>query len=168
MPIDGSTLKISDTWLLSWSRPDGTLINQRAAKSENGELAMNLALDPIEDGGWTVSGNFRGKDIAYEIDAAAPISELGQFLVVRDLLGDTDRDSASLPMWMPSADPIQFMNAEVTIDPNGREEGFGQLTVGPIALLAQFEPNGSLRYGTTSAGATKITHERIWARGELF
>ena len=168
MPVDGSTLKISDTWLFAWSRPDGTIINQRAAKSENGELAMNLALDPLEDGGWSVSGNFRGKDIEYELDAAAPMSELGQFLTVRDLLDDTGRDSASLPLWLPSADPSQFMNAEVAIDAGGREQGFGQLTIGPIAILAQFEKNGSLRYGTMAAGAAKITQERIWVRGELF
>ncbi len=168
MPIDGATLRTSDTWLFAWSRPDGTLINQRAAKSVNGELAMSLALDPLEDGGWSVSGNYRGKNIEYELDAAAPMSALGQLLAVRDLLGDTERQTASLPMWIPSADPSQFMEAEVTIDAGGREQGFGQFTVGPIAILAQFETNGSLRYGTMTAGAAKITHERVWARGELF
>ena len=168
MPVDGSTVKISDTWAFAWSRPDGTLINQRAARSEDGELAMNLALDPLGDGGWSVSGYLRGKDVAYELDAAAPVSELGQFLLVRELLGDTDRTAASLPMWLPWADPGRFMNADLAIDPDGREQGFGQLTVGPIAILAQFEKNGSLRYGTMTTGAAKITHERVWARGELF
>ena len=168
MPVDGSTLKTSDTWLFAWSRPDGTLINQRSAKSENGELAMNLALDPLEQGGWSVSGNVRGKDVAYEIDAAAPMSELGQFLTVRNLLSDTERDAASLPMWVPAADPSQFVETRVAIDPSGRDQGFGQLTVGPIEILAQFEKNGSLRYGTMAAGAAKITQERIWVSGKLF
>lgn len=168
MPIDGSTLRTSDTWLFAWSRPDGTLINQRAAKSENGELAMSLALDPLEDGSWSVSGNYKGKNIEYEIDAAVPMSALGQLLAVKDLLGDTERETASLPMWIPSADPSQFIEAEVTIDPSGREQGFGQFTVGPIAILAQFEKTGSLLYGTRQAGAAKITQERIWAQGELF
>ena len=168
MPVDGSTLRTSDTWLFAWSRPDGTLINQRAARSENGEVAMNLALDPREDGGWSVSGKLRGKDVDYAIDEDAPVSELGQLLAVRALLGDAGTDTASLPMWVPTADPSQLLNAEVTIDPRGRNEGFGQLNVGPIAILAQFESNGSLRYGTMEAGPAKITLERIWTRGELF
>ena len=168
MPIDGSTLRISDTWLFAWSRPDGTIINQRAAKSENGELAMSLALDPLDAGGWSVSGHLEGKDVAYEIDAAAPLSELGQFLTVRDLLDDTDRNIAESPMWFPSADPTRFMNAEVAIDPNGRDQGFGQFSVGPIEILAQFDTNGSLRYGTMAAGAARITQERVWVSGELF
>ena len=115
-----------------------------------------------------MSGSFRGKDVEYVIDAAAPMSELGQFLTVKDLLNDTDRNATSLPIWIPSADPSQFMTADVAIDPNGREQGFGQLTVGPLALLAEFDQDGSLRYGTMAAGAAKITHERIWVRGELF
>ncbi len=168
IPVDGSTLKISDTWAFAWSRPDGTLINQRAARSEDGELAMNLSLDPLPHGGWSVSGFLRGKDIVYELDAAAPVSELGQLLTVKDLLSDTDRTTATLPMWLPWADPSRFMNADLAIDADGREQGFGQVTVGPIAILAQFEKNGSLRYGTMTAGAAKITHERVWARGELF
>ncbi|NNC65584.1 MAG: hypothetical protein HKN84_12420 [Gammaproteobacteria bacterium] len=96
------------------------------------------------------------------------MSELGQLLTVRNLLSDTERDAASLPMWVPAADPSQFMEAKVAIDPSGRDQGFGQLTVGPIEILAQFEKNGSLRYGTMAAGPAEITQERIWFRGELF
>jgi len=168
MPIDGSTLTVSDTWRSGWSRPDGTIINQRAAKSENGQLAMDLALDPLKDGGWAVSGSFGGKDVEYEIEATTPMSELGQFLTAKDLLADTERNSATLTVWLPSADPSQFLTAAVAINPSGRAQGFGQLTVGPIEILAQFDENGSLRYGTMTAGPAEITHERIWVRGELF
>ena len=168
MPIDGSTLNVSDTWRFGWSRPDGTIINQRAAKSEDGRLAMDLSLDRLKDGSWSVSGSFRGKDIGVEIEGAAPMSELGQILTARELLADAGRKSAPLTIWLPSADPSQFLTAEVAIDPSGREQGFGQLTVGPIAILAQFDENGSLRHGTMAAGAAEITLERIWLRGELF
>lgn len=162
MPVDGKTLTTSDAWYFGWSRPDGTLINQQVAKSENGELAMSLALDPLEGGAWWVSGTLQGKEIDQEIDgAAAPVSELGQMLAVQDLMADSQRQSATVSVWVPAADPTQFLEAEVALDPEGR----GRLTMGSLSIAAEFDPSGSLLTGALQAGAAEMVLERIWVRG---
>jgi len=165
MPVDGSTLSTSDTWYSGWSRPDGTLINQRVAKSENGEVTMNLALDPLEDGVWLVSGTLQGKEIDQEINGTAePVSELGQMLTVQALMADPSRKLANLSVWVPAADPTQFLQAEVALDPKGRD-GRGRLTMGPLSIAAQFDPSGSLVTGALQAGAAEMVLDRIWIRG---
>ncbi|MDJ0926712.1 MAG: hypothetical protein QNJ73_03590 [Gammaproteobacteria bacterium] len=168
IPVDGATLATSDTWFFGWSSPDGRLINQRVAKSENGELTMNLALDPLDAGLWGVSGTFQGKEIAHEIvHDSAPMSELGQMLAVQDLLADGDRVSTSVPVWMPAADPTGFIEAEVALEPEGREDGLGRLTMGPLSIDARFDPSGSLMAGTLQAGAAQLVLERVWVNGTL-
>lgn len=166
MPVDSSTLSISDTWHSGWSRPDGSLINQRVVKSENGEIMMNLGLDPRDDGTWWVSGTLQGKEIAAEIDGAeVPMSELGQMLTVQDLMADPSRKSTNISVWVPAADPTRFLLAEVTLDPEQAERGRGRLTMGPLSISAQFDPSGSLVTGAVQAGASQVVLERIWVKG---
>lgn len=168
IPVDGATLQTSDTWYVSFSRPDGTLINQQLAKTENGELAMNLSLAPNEEGDWSVSGTFQGKEITGEIDGAEqPMSELGQMLAVRDLMADPERQSATLSVWAPEADPTRFLEADVELDPVRRTDGHGHLKLGALDIAAQFDDSGSLRSGAMQAGATEITLERVWVGGHL-
>ena len=167
MPVDGSTLSVSDTWYASWSTPDGELINQRAVKSENGELMMNLSLDPLDDGNWSVSGTLQGKAIEHELDGSeAPMSELGQMLAVQRLMADQSRKSASISVWVPAADPTQFLQAEVALDPKSAD-GRGRLTIGPLSIAAQFDQSGSLMTGALQAGAAEIILDRIWVSGRL-
>lgn len=166
MPVDSATLTVSDTWHLGYSRPDGRLINQHVAASENGELTMQLALEPTEPGRWRVSGTFQGKEISHELAAAAhPMSELGQMLAVRNLLADHGRDRVELDVWVPSADPTQFMETEVAFESSGREHGLGELTMGPLAIAAEFDRAGSLLHGRIDAGPSQMFLERVWARG---
>ncbi len=166
VPVDGVTLSVSDTWYSGYSRPDGTLINQQVAKSENGELTMNVALAPREDGNWSVSGMLQGKEISQQLNGAvAPVSELGQMMAVQALMADAQRDVTTLDVWVPAADPTQFLQAEVALDPAAREEGRGRLTMGPLTMLAQFDSSGSLLTAGMQAGSTRMELERIWVRG---
>ena len=167
MPVDGSTLAVADTWHSSWSTPEGELINQRAEKSENGELTMNLSLDPLDDGNWSVSGTLQGKAIDYQVDGAmAPMSELGQMLTVQRLMADPSRKSANISVWVPAADPTRFLQAEVALDPKSAD-GRGRLVMGPLNISAQFDQSGSLMTGTVQAGAAEVVMDRIWVSGRL-
>lgn len=166
IPVDGSTLSTSDTWHSSFSRADGTLINQVTAKSENGALTMRLSLDPLDNGDWLVSGIFQGKEINEEISGAAqPMSEIGQMRAVQSLLADAERSSVTLDVWVPDADPTQFLQAGVSLDADRRDDGYGNLTLGPLAIVAQFDVTGSLMSGRMRAGAAEMLLERVLANG---
>lgn len=166
IPVDGSTLSTTDTWRSGFSRPDGTLINQSVATSENGELTMQLSLAPMEDGSWYVSGTYHGKTIERELEAGArPVSEIGQMMAVQQLFNDVERDDVAMDVWIPQADPTQFLSAGVAMAADGRAEGLGQLTLGPMSIDAEFDPSGSLRSGHMQAGVMSVELDRVWVEG---
>lgn len=168
IPVDNSTLHVSDTWRSSFSRPDGSLINQVVAKSENGALTMNLELGSTGEGSWLVRGTVQGKEISYEIDGTAqPMSELGQMLVVNDLLASDERDEASMDVWLPDADPSRFLPAGVVLDAERGGNGHALLTIGPMSIAAQFDRSGSLLNGSMQAGAAELRMERVWVAGAV-
>lgn len=166
LPLDSSTVSTSDGWTMEYSRPDGTIINQLTAESENGELTTNLELSRNEVGTWVVSGTFQGKEIEGEIDSdAEPLSELGQMNAVARLIEDDDRDADTFAAWVPQADPLSFIDGTVRMSGDG--EGGGAIEIGPIEVNANFDRIGSLRQGSMAAGAVTIAIDRIWQRGEL-
>ncbi len=128
---------------------------------------MNLSLDPLDNGNWSVSGTLQGKAIDYQIDGAmVPMSELGQMLTVQHLMADQSRKSANISVWVPTADPTQFLQAEVALDPKSAD-GRGRLVMGPLSISAQFDQSGSLMTGTVQAGAAEVVLDRIWVSGRL-
>jgi hypothetical protein len=166
VPVDSSNLTVSDTWYVAYSRPDGTLINQHVAQSQNGELAMQLSLSPTDAGDWIVAGTLQGKEIDHQFGAdLRPMSDLGQMLAVQDLLADGADGRRILPVWVPSADPTQFLDAEVALVPDGRNQGRATLAMGPLTIAAEFDPFGSLRHGRVQAGASEFILERVWVQG---
>lgn len=168
IPVNGSTLSTSDTWHSSFSRADGSLINQISAKSENGALTMQLSLDPLEDGSWLVSGTFQGKEISEEIaEPARPISEVGQMYAVRDLVADDSRSNVTLDVWVPDADPTRFLEASVAMVSGKGKELDGTLMLGPLAIAATFDKSGSLLNGRMQAGQVEMVLERVWVDGAL-
>jgi hypothetical protein len=162
IPVDGQTLNITDTWRSTFSRPDGTLINQNVASSENGELTMQLSLAPTAEGAWRVSGTYHGKEIARELDGSAqPVSEIGQMMAVQELFASKDRSNVDMPIWIPAADPTRFLTAGVALD----DDGGGNLTLGPMTIAAQFDRTGSMRSGRIQAGVASIEVDRVWVDG---
>jgi hypothetical protein len=166
IPVDGATLTTSDTWHSAFSRTDGSLINQVTATSENGELTTQLALEPMGDGTWAVSGVFQGKEVYEEIPGnAQPMSEIGQMHAVQHLLADDEAGDVTMTVWVPTADPTRFLEAGVSMPAEGRDEGYGTLTLGPLAIAAQFDQSGSLLTGRMDAGPADMVMERVWADG---
>lgn len=168
LPIDAVTLTISDSRQIAYSRPDGSLISEHVAVSENGELTMQLSLTAAEPEQWTVAGRMQGKEIEHRFGAGVePLSELGQMRAVRALLADPDRDRLTLPTWIPAADPTQFVDAEVILSPDGRDQGHASLAMGPLSVTARFDDAGSMVDGRIQSGPAEVVIERVWARGSL-
>lgn len=167
LPVDGSTLNVSDAWTVAYTRPDGSLINQVNAATENGELVTNLNLARGEDGAWLVSGTFQGKEVAGEMDAdAEPLADIAQMHAVAELFEDDERDSISFLAWVPDADPLNFMTAAATLDADSKD-GSGAITLGPINLDTLFDQNGSVRQASMNLGGVTMTIDRVRQQGEL-
>jgi hypothetical protein len=167
IPVDAATLSTSDSRSTSFSTADGSLINQSSAVSENGQLTMMLSLSPHEEGGWQLSGTYQGKTLEQEIVSdARPITELGQMLAVRDLLAD-DQQSVTMDVWVPQADPTQFIPAAVSRDGADDGPGAATLTMGPMSVAAHFDPNGSMAHGRLLDSPMDMQLERVWADGAL-
>ena len=84
---------------------------------------------------------------------------------VQHLLTDNGMSDVTMSVWIPAADPTRFMEAGVSMDAAGREEARGTLTLGPMAIAAQFDDSGSLLTGHMNAGAVDMAMERVWADG---
>jgi hypothetical protein len=168
IPVDASTLSTSDSRSTAFAYPDGALINQSSATSENGELTMMLSLAPAENGGWQISGTYQGKELSSEIPTdVQPMTELGQMKAVRQLLDAGGMTDISMDVWVPQADPTQFLRAGVTLSGDEQAPGSATLTMGPMSVAARFDPNGSMMTGHMQVGAVDMHLERVWADGTL-
>lgn len=166
-PVSESELRVSDTSSVSWSTPDGLLINKQYASVENNEFAANLALYPDEDG-WHVAGTFTGKEVNLNLGAEPePVSELGYMLEVQAMFGDTGAPSATLIDWVPSLDPTSFVNVQLGLSEGKRAPRSGILTLGPLVIDSQFDANGALARGEMNVGGTQLIIERVYERGEV-
>lgn len=165
LPVDGSTVRSGDTVSLSFSTPDGHLINKSSATVENGELVTHVDLLPDAEGGWVVSGTFQGKELNAQLDRdVAPMSALGQQFLIEDLLASDD-DEVTLPIWEPTADPTSFIMASIErIDGSGRNNA--RLKMGPIDMEVAVDATGSIRSGSMQVGAATLYMERIYVEGK--
>ncbi|MEM8815455.1 MAG: hypothetical protein AAGE85_06490 [Pseudomonadota bacterium] len=166
VPVDAATVQSGDSSAVSFSYPDGTLINQVSAAVENGELVTRLALSRGAENEWIVSGTFQGKALEVTLDGAvAPLSNLGQQFSAQDLLaGDADR--MTFDVWLPEADPSSFL-AAVIERANDDSLHNVRLQLGPIAMDMEVDETGSAKSGSMQAGAATVTMDRIYVDGEV-
>lgn len=166
-PVSESELRVSDTSSVSWSTPDGMLINKQYASVENNEFAADLALYPDEDG-WHVAGTFTGKDVNLNLGLEPePISDLGYMQQVQAMFGDAGEQSATLTDWVPSLDPTSFVSVQVGLAEGKAEPRGGVLSIGPLVIDSQFDANGALAKGEMNVGGTKLIMERVYEQGRV-
>ena len=164
IPVTPDTLNYSDATTVSWSTPDGELINAYSATTDNGELLTDLEIGRDADGDWVVAGTFQGKPIETTIDGeVTPLSELGQIRAARELFAGTAETTAFM-VWLDEADPTRIGEARLTRDPEaaGRR---ARLEVGPLTMDFEFAADGAVTGGTMQMGPVAIDVERIWHRG---
>ena len=166
VPVDARTLSTSDSTTVSYSTPEGELINALHSNAENGELVIDLELRPQEGQGWQVAGDFQGKPLDQEIDSSAELlSELGQVLATAELQRSTDKNSATLATWLPDVDPTSLLPVEIVL--NAADRNSGQMTVGGIDMQVQLDRSGNMIAGTGKAGSATVVIERVWERGQI-
>ena len=166
MPVDAATVASSDAYTISFSRPDGELINAYDVSVENGEIASNMELNRNAEGNWTSSGTLQGKELAYEIDGAMqPASEWRQLTLARNLFAG-DATSVNALVWIPGIDPTQFLEATMTRD-DAEVERQAIMTLGPLSYAGRFDASGNLASADMTVGPVTINVERVWSRGAL-
>ena len=164
IPVDNSTISFTDSSTLSFSTPDGRLINEYTVLVENGELVTDLELGRGDDGNWSVSGTFQGKLIAQTIDGEfEPLSDLGQMRTAKELFAG-DQATSTIDIWAPQIDPTQFLQASLSRD-DGEIELRGKIVLGPMSMTAQFDMFGSILSSSMQMGAAEFRIDRVWVHG---
>jgi hypothetical protein len=154
-----------DETIISWSTPDGLLINAAASTVTASVLTTDLRADLDDNGDWLVSGTFNDTEIEQSIDGTATvISDLGQMQIARNLFSG-EQSTATYDAWMPNIDPSRFQRVEISRD-DAEIPRQAALTMGPLPFVARFGENGELTYAQLNAGPADIFIERVWWQGK--
>jgi len=166
MPVDPATIATSDSYSVTFSTPDGEMINAIKIGVENGEIMSHMTLQRNETGNWISAGTLQGKELETEIDGALqPASEWRQMQVARDLFAG-DETSAGLLVWTPTVDPTRLLEATMTRD-DAEVERQAVLTLGPVSYSGRFDASGNLETAAMTIGPMSLDIERIWSWGFL-
>jgi hypothetical protein len=168
VPMGPAQLRASDSLSRELSRPDGTLLRQTAAGTQNGEEEDRLDLDPDPAGGWTVRGRFAGKPFHARIASDAPVrSTLGEALALRDAVAaHATGGSVRLWRWMPGADPAAFTELSVRIldrRPDGSFDAAAML--GELEISSVVDASGALLSQEADFGHVQSRSQRVFTRG---
>lgn len=165
LPLDSQNLSSSDSATMSFSRPDGTLINQVTTTVENGNLTTNLSLEPVE-GAWQVSGQFQGKELQTQIEYdQAILSDLGQLLVIKDMVDGKLETQATFPMWLTEVDPTVFTDTTVELSASGQE---AKLSMAGLITDAKLNAASIMTEATMQAAGTEVNMQLVWEAGDPF
>lgn len=166
VPVDAATITTSDSYTISFSTPEGALIQAYSIGVENGELSVNMELKRDDEATWISSGVLQGKELAFEIDGAQePASEWTQLAMARNLFTGNDAAVDAL-IWMPSIDPTQFLEASMARD-DAETERQARVTLGPLSYTGRFDASGNLENADMAIGPVSINIERLWSAGSL-
>ena len=171
VPVAAGEVRAHDEFNVEFVDADGELINAVQVSNQNGELDSNLRLDPHEDGGWLVSGDFKGKRIETRIPGdRAPSSSLRQFALVQALLQEPEPAGRSVHYLRWSDDsPTAFVEGTVTaVAPLGA--GLWSTRFASEGLV--FEAVADMRDGTMTRasipmGPLQLQLERVAVSGQL-
>ena len=166
MPVDAATLTTNDDYTISYTDPDGNLINSISIMVENGELTGDLSLSYEEERGWVSAGKLQGKEVDFAIGTEVePTSEWQQLAIARDLFGG-DAATATVKAWVPGVDPSSLLDATMTRD-DAEVERQAIMQLGPLRYTGRFAESGNLVDAVMNIGPVSMHIERIWSRGSL-
>ena len=167
IPRSATDLLTSDASDVQFSTEEGSLINQVSVSSDNGEISMNLNLDPGPDGAWVVNGIFEHKEISGTIPEQPLDSTLGQMRTVRDLIARADAGSeVSAQSWVAGADPVHLIEWKVRyLEQIGENRHRLEASIGPISITGISDSAGSLISGQLNMGPMVLEIERIHRLG---
>ncbi|MDO6566370.1 hypothetical protein Q4561_04820 [Alteromonas sp. 1_MG-2023] len=163
IPVDETSIARSDSVSISWSSPDGSLINGSEYTIENSTMASSFDISYVEDA-WQVKGELQGKPV--EVELAHKdwlISSYGSYLESVNLL-NSESDSGAFYMWTADADPtaaIEIVISEVADNPNGNLK----IDMGPLVMTVLSDKKGIISKGIMQQGGLKMDIELMHSNG---
>ena len=163
IPVDQTNLMTSDSKAISWSHPDGTLINQFNSSVDNGELSSRYTIQ--HDGtAWRVEGELQGKTIAAELDYNGPlVSDYGSYLGYADLLASDD-EQLTMPAWISEADPTAVTEMQVRKVSDGDGANL-ELTMGSMLIRFVSDEHGVSDNGVLRQGPLEFYFDKLYQKG---
>ena len=171
LPITPDTLRAEDTYSVQFTANDGSMVNAMHVVANNGEIETQLKLDPLEEGGWKVSGQHMGKALDGKIDGTRePATLVSQAHVRKALLAAANPLGAENVewQWIP-ADPLQLTESRLKVTAAAGEglyrarETLGGMVVDTILERA----TGMAQRADFAIGANTLVAERVYVRGQL-
>jgi hypothetical protein len=171
VPVTSDTLRAEDAVNVQFVRRDGTLINALHVTVSNGEIATDLKLQPLDGGGWQVTGQFKGKALEGRLEGEqVPTTFLQQATVRKALLGRPDPAGGENVEWQWLAiDPLRLTEARLkVVAPAGEGLYKAYESAGPLQADTVLErATGFTQRADIKLGPLVVTAERVYARGGL-
>lgn len=171
LPVAAGEVRSHDEVQVEFVAADGELINAVQVASQNGVLDAELRLDPHQDGGWLVSGTYKGKPIEAKIDGTTqPSSTLRQYALVGGLLQSPDAAGRSVEFLLWSDNAPTTLTATTVTAVSPREGGLWAVKFSMSGL--EYEAiadarNGAMVSATMPLGALTMHLERVAVAGQL-
>jgi len=164
VPNTNQSLTAIDRHTLTFSTPQGEVINSYKSSVENGELEYELALDFDNDRDkWIVSGEFKGKEFEHTLEHDAYLdSSLGQRMVLQQLVESDDSISDQLYFWDPNLDPATVNRSTLTLNKRTGEERTATHNMGPVEVNSIVDSKGSIRQSSVEMGSQLVVIKRLW------
>lgn len=167
LPVAPGEIQYSDSYYTEYSRSDGTIVDTYVHSIDNGETGMDLALKRDASGDsndWTVSGEFQGNAVEFEIPATDALKgEMALLEETRDLFAGEEESLEAL-VWSPFLDPTSFLALTFTRDDDEvPRQGIARL--GPVEMTTISDEHGGALSGHMTIGPNSIGFERVWSQG---
>ncbi len=168
VPTGQATLMATDSYEVQWSTPGGRLTREISGSGVNGQLERRLVLDQAGDGGWTVSGKFKSKDLKTTLEPKVLPSALGEMLLLRQFVaGAGAGDRKDYWDWSASADPSAYTVVKVQVRERTAAGVATRVDMGSEVLDVIFDDSGSARLATMDLGGVGLELRRIHVQGSL-
>lgn len=162
-------LYAQDNVALEWVRPDGSMINASQVQAAEGRLTEDMALRPVEAGGWRASGRLSGKEVSFDIPDA-PDSFLAQARARQRLMAKESPVGGSTEgrSWS-SLDLGRLLTTRATVlAPAGPDAFAVREEMGSVALEAVLDrKTGTMRSARMPMGPLTLNFERILQQGSF-
>jgi hypothetical protein len=164
IPVDQSSVSRTDSLSISYSSPEGSLINAYEYTIENGVMASEFNLG-YQDEQWQVAGQMQGKEVTASLEHDGwLLTGFGSYLVLENLR-NSEEVSGDYHMWAPSADPTSALPVTLKKLEDNPEANF-EIDMGMLKMKFLADDKNIFRQGTMLQGPISMNMELIHVEGE--
>jgi hypothetical protein len=164
VPVDANSMSRTDTLSISWSNPDGSLINAHEYSIDNSVLGSKFDIE-VKDDVWHVGGELQGKAVNAVLEHGGWLaSGFGSYVELANLM-KSEEESTDFHMWISDADPTTVMDVTISKLVDNPEGNF-KMKMGPIVMTYQGNENGVIERGYIEQAGSKMTLDLMYSKGE--